>query len=351
MPKGGAADRKKVEPPRSPCQRAVHPAASLANQAQALAERRSAAINRCSRPIHRFVQELERPDAGDWGSERDAIPKFLAELESIEREGLPKLVTAMRDRLNEFSGQQLVSVGAEIKDAQDAIRNRIDDINQVLRRTELRAGTYLALKPRARRAEAVSDFEEKLKVAVSSGLGEDADARFRAIEEAVMVLEKATDPQRVSLKDSLILLDPRHRFDFVAEELGVDDNQLRDQWTSSSGKSGGAKEIFAGTIVAASLAYVLTPKGARRPLYCTVFLDEAFSNTSTTYSGRVIRTFAQLQLHLNLITPQKNNELARDHARSLVLITKNRDGNSSAIREVTWEYLDRCFEGTPEDPS
>ena len=40
---------------------------------------------------------------------------------------------------------------------------------------------------------------------------------------------------------------------------------------SSSGKSGGEKKPLAGTIVAASLAYVLTPDGYDYPIYKIVF--------------------------------------------------------------------------------
>lgn len=109
---------------------------------------------------------------------------------------------------------------------------------------------------------------------------------------------------------------------------------------SSSGKSGGEKESFAGTIVAASLAYALTPDGYDKPVYCTVFLDEAFSNTAESVSRRVLRVFKALHIHVNLITPYKNLNLARETARSLLIAERNQQTHESSLSEVTWEEID-----------
>jgi len=86
---------------------------------------------------------------------------------------------------------------------------------------------------------------------------------------------------------------------------------------------------------------VLTPDGADRPIYCTVFLDEAFSNTAEAVSRRVLRVFRELHVHVNLITPFKNLNLARESARSLVIAERDMDRHESRLYEVTWEEVDR----------
>ena len=131
---------------------------------------------------------------------------------------------------------------------------------------------------------------------------------------------------------------------FYAEEIDSTDFTVRDVLESSSGKSGGEKESFAGTIVAASLAYVLTPDGHEKPICCTVFLDEAFSNTAEAVSRRVLRVFKELHIHVNLITPYKNLNLARDSARSLLIVERDPDLHESHLCEVTWEEVDRRAE-------
>jgi uncharacterized protein YPO0396 len=128
---------------------------------------------------------------------------------------------------------------------------------------------------------------------------------------------------------------------FYANEIVKETGAVRDVLRSSSGKSGGEKESFAGIIVAASLAYVLTPDGAPHPMYCTVFLDEAFSNTADKVSRRVLRVFRELKIHVNLITPYKNLNLARDSARSLIIAERKIDGHESRLSQITWDQLDQ----------
>jgi uncharacterized protein YPO0396 len=118
-------------------------------------------------------------------------------------------------------------------------------------------------------------------------------------------------------------------------------HEVRDVLLSSGGKSGGEKESFAGTIVAASLAYVLTPEGQDRPVYCTVFLDEAFSNTAEAVSRRVLQVFRELHIHVNIITPYKNLNLARESARSLLIAERDAKNHESRLCEVTWAEIDR----------
>ena len=128
---------------------------------------------------------------------------------------------------------------------------------------------------------------------------------------------------------------------FFAEEIESDSNKVIDVLESSTGKSGGEKESFAGTVVAASLAYVLTPDGYDRPVYSTVFLDEAFSNTAESVSRRVLNVFRELHIHINLITPYKNLNLARESAKSLLIAERDQKNHESHLCEVTWEEIDR----------
>jgi uncharacterized protein YPO0396 len=89
----------------------------------------------------------------------------------------------------------------------------------------------------------------------------------------------------------------------------------------------------------------LTPRGAQRPSYTTVFLDEAFSNTSLAYSRRVLKAFQELGLHLNLITPFKNIELARECADTIILVKRPELEHNSSLSKITWEYIDQHLYG------
>ena len=166
---------------------------------------------------------------------------------------------------------------------------------------------------------------------------DDHELRYKAIEKVINTLTTALVSNAQEMKT---VLDPRLRMQFLANVVDADTGEVKDTLNSSSGKSGGEKESFAGSVLAASLAYVLTPEGAQTPVYATVFLDEAFSNTSDKVSQRVLKIFHELGLHVNLITPFKNIELARDYAKSLVIMERNANTHSSSMCELSWQDYD-----------
>jgi uncharacterized protein YPO0396 len=283
--------------------------------------------------------------AGEWAADLASVPRYVEYLDGLVAEGLPSLVDEFRARLNRHATQSLAGLREKIESERDDIRERIDVINHVLRRTEFREGTYLRLQSRREQYPHVKEFDRQLRLVFEQATAEDdPESRFAQLLQVIGALDKASNPTTAHTLESLRLLDPRYQMSFFAEEVNREDDMIRDVLTSSSGKSGGEKEAFAGTIVAASLAYVLTPDGADRPVYCTVFLDEAFSNTAEAVSRRVLRVFRELNVHVNLITPFKNLNLARESARSLIIAERDMERHESRLCEVTWEEVDRRLE-------
>jgi len=278
--------------------------------------------------------------ANDWLAGVDALEEYVDHLAHLEQEGLPDLVERFRERLNRNATQSLARISQTIQAEREDIQDRIETINDVLERTEFRQGTYLRLGSRPEIFEHVKAFNAQLMRVLARAGSDDHEARFVELKELIEKLEKATNPATSGNLESLRLLDSRYQLSFFAEEVEKGSKKVRDVLESSSGKSGGEKESFAGTIVAASLAYVLTPDGSDRPLYCTVFLDEAFSNTAEAVSRRVLKVFRELKIHVNLITPYKNLNLARESARSLLIAERDQDKHESRLCEVTWEEID-----------
>jgi len=277
----------------------------------------------------------------DWPTGLEGLQDYLDHYSYIETEGLPELIDQFKERLNKHATQSLARIKTKLESEREDILERINTINQVLRRTEFKQGSHLKLGSKREKYPHVQDFERKIRSALSQATSEDHERRFNLLAEVVEILEKASAPGTSSNMESLRLLDPRYQLSFFAEEIDSETLDIRDVLESSSGKSGGEKESFAGTIVAASLAYVLTPNGYDRPIYCTVFLDEAFSNTAEAVSRRVLRVFKALHIHVNLITPYKNLNLARESAKSLLIAERNPELHESHLCEVTWEEIDR----------
>ncbi len=277
----------------------------------------------------------------DWQNDIPSLPNYLKHLEQLENEGLPNLVEQFVERLNKHATQSLARIKTKLESEREDILERIEVINRVLKRTEFKPGSYLKLNSKKDKYPHVSEFEAQLLKVLHQATSSDHEARFEQLVTVVNILEKASASNTSNTLESMRLLDPRYQMSFYAEELDVMTGEVRDVLASSSGKSGGEKESFAGTVVAASLAYVLTPDGCDRPVYCTVFLDEAFSNTAEAVSRRVLRVFKELHLHVNLITPYKNLNLARESARALLIAERDPINHDSRFCEITWEELDR----------
>ncbi len=279
--------------------------------------------------------------AADWRCDMLSLEDYLTHLRQLEEEGLPHLVEQFTERLNKHATQSLARISQRLDSEREDIQERIEIINQVLIRTEFRAGSYLKLGEKTEKYPHVIEFNRHVSMVLSQATSDDHEARFQQLQQVVDILEKASNPTTAGTLESMRLLDPRYQMSFFAEERDAKTHEVRDVLESSSGKSGGEKESFAGTIVAASLAYVLTPEGYDRPVYSTVFLDEAFSNTAEAVSRRVLRVFKELHIHVNLITPYKNLNLARESARSLLIAERDSDKHESHLCEVTWEEIDR----------
>lgn len=282
-----------------------------------------------------------QPITVDWPIGLEGLEYYLEHYTYIETEGLPELIDQFKERLNKHATQSLARIKTKLESEREDILERIDTINQVLKRTEFKQGSHLKLGSKREKYPHVLEFERKVKSALSQATSDDHEARFRLLSDVVDILDKASAPGTSTNEESKRLLDPRYQMSFFAEEIDSQTFEVRDVLESSSGKSGGEKESFAGTIVAASLAYVLTPDGYDRPIYCTVFLDEAFSNTAEAVSRRVLRVFKELHIHVNLITPYKNLNLARDSARSLLIAERDPALHESHLCEVTWEEIDQ----------
>jgi uncharacterized protein YPO0396 len=304
-------------------------------------------VNKAIREVERTITTFRNKwftIASEWGEKIDALDEYLHYFEQLQKEGLPHLQVQFKERLNKHAGQSLLGISTKLDDELKSIQDNIQRINTILEKTEFRQGTFLRLQAKIENYPKVKQFKKDLTYIKSLYTSDDHELRYKQLHKIIDELAMASDPATWQRQDSLRLLDPRYQLSFTAEEIEHGTDNIVDVWADSSGKSGGEKEAFAGTIVAASLAYVLTPEGQDYPIYSTIFLDEAFSNTSEAVSKRVLKVFKALHLHINLITPYKNLNLARESARSLIIAERDAKTHESHLSEMTWQQLDEQYQ-------
>lgn len=305
---------------------------------------RHAAESAAGRDIGVYKNTWEA-EAAELSEGLDFIDDYITIYERIVAERLPELEDRFKKKLIRNADQSLMQIINAIEEQTASISERIEAINEVLEEVEFTDGTLLEIKPQHLKLEPVRRFEAAMNAATlqaASRFDQDFDtdeALFDALRKAMEVLGKASDPATAGNLESLQMLDARYRMDFAAHVIDRQTHESLEVIRGTGGKSGGEKESFSGFIVAASLAFALTPAGATGPKLCTVFLDEAFSNTSQTVIRRVLSVFRHMGLHLNLITPFKNLDIAREAARQVSVIERPKGVFESRVREVTWEEL------------
>lgn len=250
----------------------------------------------------------------EWRNDLSGLPDYLVYYHQLKEDKLADFENQFQSRLNQYLSESLLGFVQSIKDMHDDIKQKIESINAVLQKTEFKANSFLRLKTKKEKYPFNIEFDKFIKeIGNAHANNESTEKRYKLLQNVVSILEKATNPTTANNQESLRLLEPRYQLSFIAEEVNYD-GKILDELNSSSGKSGGEKESFAGMIMAASLAYVLILDDGDKPIYCTVFLDEAFSNTQESVSRRVLKVFKDSHIHINLITPYKNLNIAKETA-------------------------------------
>lgn len=272
----------------------------------------------------------------EWTNDLASLPDYLAYYQHLTENKLGKQEMHAQKKLVDNCLGSLATLIQASQDEKSDIKQKIEKINSVLQKTAFRDSSYLRLKAKDEKYPINDDFNRLVRKAKELYRGgASLDQLYVTLNKLMDMLRKASDSATANNQESLRLLDPRYQLTFVAEEVGFD-GVVRDELNSSSGKSGGEKESFAGIILAASLAYVLTPEGADKPVFCTVFLDEAFSQTQDTNAMRVLKVFKDLGLHVNLISPPDKVLNFTNGAGGLVHVTKDAEKHVSHLQNISW---------------
>ncbi|WP_447746769.1 ATP-binding protein [Pseudomonas nicosulfuronedens] len=297
-------------------------------------------LNDCEKLLVRLMAAAQRVDTGalaEAGQELDDVPAYLQRLKVLSEEALPEKLQRFLDYLNQSSEQGVTQLLSGIDNEVSRIEERIEDINQTMRRVDFQPGRYLRLDPKRDSHESLNTLTQALRVLRSAANKDDqGESHFRALAEMVKLLRDASE--RKSTAGARALLDPRYRLRFSVSVIERDSGAVIETRTGSQGGSGGEKEIIASYILTASLSYALCPDGSNRPLFGTIVLDEAFSKSSQAVAGRIILALREFGLHPLFVTPNKEMRLLREHTRSAILI--HRRGVQASMTSLSWEEID-----------
>ena len=271
------------------------------------------------------------------GTDVLSSPHYLNLLKQLVDEDLPSLKDDFVDYLNNEVMHDAAALQERANDIIEDVEERIYDINQILSRCDFGETSYLKIDYLFKHSDVVLDFNRLCKRVKKLELDLDAEKQFRAIEGLIEFIQEHMDKAAVMARNELFI--PKYRLTFMVHETDKVSGEPVDTLTSTGSKSGGEKESFSASVLAACLAYTLRPDGWEKPALTTLFLDEAFSNTSIALAHRAMNLFEQLGLQANLITPMKNFELAEELVDTIFLTNKDSEVFSSSLTEIAWEAL------------
>lgn len=297
-------------------------------------------LSQLAQDLAKKMSDAQKEDRGalsEVGRELEDIPKYLERLQVLAEEALPEKLNRFLEYLNRSSDEGVTQLLSHIDNEVSMIEERIEDLNNTMRRVDFQAGRYLRLVSNKVVHESLRTLQRAQRQLNSARFNDDAgESQYKALQYLVALMRDACERNRT--QGAKALLDPRFRLEFKVSVIDRETGSIIETRSGSQGGSGGEKEIIASYVLTASLSYALCPDGSNRPLFGTIVLDEAFSRSSHAVAGRIIAALREFGLHAVFITPNKEMRLLRNHTRSAIVV--HRRGVESTLTSLSWQELD-----------
>lgn len=300
-------------------------------------------LNRAEGDLIKRMSEAKSIDTGalaEVGLEVTDAPAYLERLRILTTEALPEKVERFLTYLNRSSDDGVTQLLSFVEQEVVLIEERIEELNNTLRRVEFLPGKYLRLvTSKIVHKDLVSLQAAQRKLNTARFTDDVGETHYRALRVVVESLRRACDKRKTI--GARAILDSRFRLEFSVAVVDAITREATAGRKGSYGDSGGEKEIIASYILTAALGYALCPVGESKPLFGTVVLDEAFSRTSASVAARIIAALNEFGLHPIFVTPNKELRLLRLHTRSAIIVHK-KDGASTMV-SMSWEELESYY--------
>ncbi len=280
-------------------------------------------------------------ETSDVNASIEAGHEYGQMLKVLQSEDLPRHEARFKQMLNEQTIQGIVMFRSQLEKESRNIEDKINAINLSLQQIEYNSGTYIKLVATLAQDVDVRDFRSELKQILSNTLDNDdiyTEERFlqvKSIVERFRGREGMVEQDRRWLQK---VTDVRNWYNFSASERWRENDEEKEFYSDSAGKSGGQKEKLAYTILASALAYQfgLERDGTQNRSFRFVVIDEAFGRGSDESTRYALELFAKLRLQLLIVTPLQKIHVIEDYINNVHFV-HNREGKYSMLRNLSIE--------------
>ena len=280
-----------------------------------------------------YKEEFNDPNLGTAVASYPDYADILADIAAV---GLPEREAAWRERLTQWSGEDLVPLAQAMTAAIEEIEERLVPINDILAALPFGARSErLRIKLRRHALDLVVKFRRDLR-ALSSGatrpVGEnELERRFADIAAFMRRLRPKSDPRATGERDKL--LDVRQHVSITAEQYD-ESGVVRGVHSHLAGKSGGETQELVAFIVGAALRFRLGDELRARPRFAPVFLDEGFIKADSEFAGRAVEAWKGLGFQLIISAPMDKFSALEPHIDAFISITKNVESGYAFVSHV-----------------
>lgn len=300
-------------------------------------------IDDASRSLTRtFSQYRSNWDDSNLGETLGSYKDYLAILVHLEAKGLYETREEWQRTVSEWSGQDLLPLYQSLSSEVEAIKHRVEPINDILATLPFGARRgRLKLKVEVVGSESVRQFTKQLRaitqVATKAMSFEEMRKVFDDIAAFMDVLRDPKDPNYVPDKsDRSKLLDVRRHVEVYAVEYPVnaDTWPAREHRQLGSASGGESQELIA-FIIGSALRFRLGDELRELPRFAPVFLDEGFVKADSEFAGRAVTAWRRLGFQIIVGTPEDKFTGLERHMESFLVVYKDQDTGFSYVDQVT----------------
>lgn len=277
-------------------------------------------------------------DALELPEDIDAREEYLKIYQQVVTEGLPGHEARLKAMLNQDTIQSIATFDSKLDLHAKNIMKKTGIINQHLEAIEFSKGTYIRIQTDSNPDREIREFKENLKACYKNIMDTSDAYTEERFEQVQNILNRFRSNENKDIEWTNKVTDVRQWFVFNASERFRADDEEKEFYAGTSGKSGGQKEKLAYTILASALAYQfgLNYQEERSKSFRFVVIDEAFGRGDDESTHFGLDLFKKLNLQLLIVTPMQKIHVIENYIHSVHYVS-NREGKDSQIRNLSIE--------------
>lgn len=273
----------------------------------------------------------------------ESVDEYRSMLTRLCEEDLPRHADRFKELLNEGTINDIVMFQAQLDKECREISVKISTINESLRGIDYNPGTFIELVADQAHDAEIHAFRQQLRECLGGTLSSQDGELYN--EQKFLLVKAIMD--RFNVRPGMLdidqkwtrkVTDVRNWFEFLVYEKWRENNEIKETYSDSSGKSGGQKEKLAYTILASALAYQfgLGWDDVRSKSFRFVMIDEAFGRGSDESARYALGLFKRLNIQLLVVTPLQKIHVIEDYVRSVHFV-HSPERKDSMLKNLTIE--------------